>query len=212
MSEKYQTHFGVKFCRDDKTGYYLNSTIRKHAHRFVWENVYGEIPKGFHVHHKDGNKSNNDISNLEVMSASDHIKMHNEERLKDPKFREFLATNMKEKALPAAIKWHKSEEGRKKHKEIGFIFAENCEPVEFECLHCNAKFRAKPIGIVKYCSNKCKSSARRLSGVDDITGKCCQCGDEMTFNKYAPKSTCSRACTNRYRAKVKRGEAEWPTP
>ena len=51
---------GLKFTRDDKTGYYLNSTIRKRLHRCVWEYYNGEIPKGYHIHHKDNDKSNND--------------------------------------------------------------------------------------------------------------------------------------------------------
>lgn len=35
------------------------------------------IAPGFVVHHKDGNKKNNIISNLEVMTTSDHIRLHN---------------------------------------------------------------------------------------------------------------------------------------
>ena len=43
MSEKYQYFNGLKFTRDDKTGYYLNSTIRKRMHRYVWEFYNGQI-------------------------------------------------------------------------------------------------------------------------------------------------------------------------
>ena len=32
---------GIKFTKDDKTGYYLNSSIRKRLHRYVWELHYG---------------------------------------------------------------------------------------------------------------------------------------------------------------------------
>ena len=55
---------GIKFTKDDKTGYYLNSSIRKRLHRYVWELHYGEIPEGYHIHHIDFDKSNNDISNF----------------------------------------------------------------------------------------------------------------------------------------------------
>ena len=70
MTPKYIEYDGLKFCRDDKTGYYLNSTIRKRLHRYVWEKERGEIPEGYHIHHIDKNKANNDISNLALISAS----------------------------------------------------------------------------------------------------------------------------------------------
>jgi len=37
-------------------------------------------PKGFVVHHKDGDYTNNDISNLEIMTQSKHVALHNKER------------------------------------------------------------------------------------------------------------------------------------
>jgi hypothetical protein len=35
-----------------------------------------EIPSGWCVHHKDENKINNEISNLELLTLSDHTKLH----------------------------------------------------------------------------------------------------------------------------------------
>ena len=60
MSSKYQYFNGLKFTRDDKTGYYLNSTIEKRMHRYVWEFYNGPIPKGYDIHHKDEDKANNE--------------------------------------------------------------------------------------------------------------------------------------------------------
>ena len=34
-----------------------------------------------HVHHIDGNKKNNDLDNLEIISNSDHTKLHHEDRM-----------------------------------------------------------------------------------------------------------------------------------
>ena len=36
----------------------------KYLHRKIWEDNFGEIPKGFVIHHKDGNRSNNTIENF----------------------------------------------------------------------------------------------------------------------------------------------------
>ena len=48
----------------------------QHVHRLQWIKYHGEIPEGYVVHHKDGNKLNWDIENLEVLSRSEHIKEH----------------------------------------------------------------------------------------------------------------------------------------
>ena len=36
----------------------------------------GEIPKGMHVHHRDGDKLNNVIDNLELIDAVTHRRLH----------------------------------------------------------------------------------------------------------------------------------------
>lgn len=43
-------------------------------HTLVAEHFIGERPKGFHVHHKDGNKQNNKVGNLEYISTKDHYR------------------------------------------------------------------------------------------------------------------------------------------
>src|SRR5271169_6525226 len=45
-------------------------------HRYVWEKAYGPIPAGHHIHHKDGNALNNNLSNLECIEASAHRDLH----------------------------------------------------------------------------------------------------------------------------------------
>lgn len=49
-------------------------TIRHH--RFIWEAVNGAIPNGYEIHHKDHNRSNNSISNLELIESSLHKHIH----------------------------------------------------------------------------------------------------------------------------------------
>lgn len=44
--------------------------------RRVWKAYNGTIPDGFHIHHKDGDYTNNNISNLELLSPSAHAKLH----------------------------------------------------------------------------------------------------------------------------------------
>ena len=59
---------GYKFRKDQKTGYYLSNNIngrRLRLHRYIYEKYNGEIPKGYDIHHKDHNKKNNTLENLD---------------------------------------------------------------------------------------------------------------------------------------------------
>ena len=51
-----------------------NKTI--HIHRLEWIKHHGKIPKGYIVHHRDENKFNWSIDNLELLSKSEHIRKH----------------------------------------------------------------------------------------------------------------------------------------
>jgi hypothetical protein len=54
---------------------FLNGQNR-HVHRLEWEKYHGKPPKGAIIHHIDGNKLNWHISNLQLLSRSDHLKEH----------------------------------------------------------------------------------------------------------------------------------------
>lgn len=44
------------------------------AHRIVWETAHGPIPEGMQINHKDLDKSNNRLSNLEVVTPAENIR------------------------------------------------------------------------------------------------------------------------------------------
>lgn len=48
---------------------------RKHVfvHRLVWAYHNGKFPEKLQINHKDGDKKNNDISNLEVVTGSENM-------------------------------------------------------------------------------------------------------------------------------------------
>lgn len=45
------------------------------VHRLIYEVFRGEIKPGYHIHHKDGDKLNNNINNLEQLSPKQHNKI-----------------------------------------------------------------------------------------------------------------------------------------
>ena len=61
---------GIRFYRDERSGYYKSSHFSppKLLHRYIWETRVGEIPSGFEIHHKDQDKSNNALENLDIHS------------------------------------------------------------------------------------------------------------------------------------------------
>jgi hypothetical protein len=69
-----------KIWTDPETG----KLRREYVHRLVWEEHHGAIPEGFHVHHKDGDKQNNNIENLELLADSSHAKHHTEQDARAP--------------------------------------------------------------------------------------------------------------------------------
>ncbi|MDE1970980.1 MAG: HNH endonuclease [Patescibacteria group bacterium] len=189
-----QEHFGQRFYLDKDSGYWISVTFPKiRAHRFVWEKVNGKIPKGFHIHHKDGNKSNNDINNLECLSPKEHIDRHftEERRNKNIELMHIIR--------PLASQWHSSEEGKEWHKK----HAEECgfghwEEKEYTCLFCRSIYKTSKKSGNKFCSNKCKSRFRRKLGVDNVYRNCERCGINFSVNKYSKKRFCSRKCGHRW--------------
>lgn len=203
---KYAEFDGTRYCRDDRTGYYLNATIRKRLHRAVWEYHNGEIPDGCHVHHVDGNKNNNEIENLELLNGHDHLKLHGDGW--SVEHRERLADNLRTKAMPAAKAWHKSANGKawhKEHYEQSCAVKMHAKRVLY-CKRCGKEYIGGHNNV--FCSKACKSAWRRAEGLDDVDIRCEVCGKGFRRNRYARTKCCSRSCANRYRNIVRKSSGD----
>jgi len=70
--------------------------------RYIWEKNFGEIPNSLIVHHIDGNKKNDNINNLALMTFTAHNQIHSHSpwnkglTVKDSK--EWAATHKKAQA------------------------------------------------------------------------------------------------------------------
>lgn len=182
---------GLKFTKDNKTGYYLNSTHHIRLHRYVWEYYNGTIPQGYDIHHIDLNKDNNDISNLKLISKSEHMKLHGSLLTDEQKGK--MRNNLAENVRPIASKWHGSKEGIEWHKQHYENVKEKLQAKkEYECKNCGKKFLSIREG---FCCNACKSAYRRKMGYDNEKRVCAFCGKEFETNKYSKITHCSRSCT-----------------
>ena len=163
---------------------------RGYLHRDVWTYHNGPIPPGYHVHHIDGDPSNDDISNLAAVSPAEHSREH-------PFTAERLVAQRAhlDRIRPSAAAWHQSEEGRAYHRAhpVGFV-ALGQPRADYLCDHCGTAFTAQKQPGNHFCSNKCKSAWRRKSGLDDVEKVCPGCGNTFRTNRYKASSTCSRKC------------------
>jgi hypothetical protein len=47
-------------------------------HRHVWEQAYGQIPAGMVIHHRNEDRFDNRLENLELLSHREHSRHHND--------------------------------------------------------------------------------------------------------------------------------------
>lgn len=186
--------------RDSDRNYYRRNIRNRtvYLHRYVWEQHNIDIPEGFHIHHIDGNYDNNDISNLQMLTPEEHMRLH---------FKGWCSDRKKahlDNVRPMTKEWHRSEEGREWHRKHARIVADNMKPKEATCQLCGEKYMSKLGGTCrsKFCSDRCRAEARRRSGVDDVQYICVGCGCSFLKSKYSsiPKY-CSRKCFGECRKK-----------
>ena len=69
---------GQTFWLNPKSGYYISGRAGVFLHRAMWEKWHGPVPAGYVVHHIDGDKTNNTLTNFALMTKADHCRLHNE--------------------------------------------------------------------------------------------------------------------------------------
>ncbi len=196
---EHQIHFEKKFYQDKKTGYWISTTEpRIRAHAWVWKSTWGNIPKDYHVHHINENRSDNNIENLELIHKRRHLSHH----MSTNERKEF-SRKQAEKIRPLTKVWHSSEKGKEWHR----LHAQNCkfgkwDPIEYSCELCNKLYKSSKRSNNRFCSNACKSKWRRKNNIDDIEKTCPVCNKNYMSSKYSRSKTCGRSCGKLFKNKI----------
>jgi hypothetical protein len=66
---------GQRWYPNKRDGYFRNRKGEL-LHRAVWSASNGPIHEGWQVHHKDEDRSNNDLSNLDAVPVREHQLRH----------------------------------------------------------------------------------------------------------------------------------------
>lgn len=180
----------AKSVRHNGRGYYLRpdgyyqakrykGMDERSLHRKIYRDHHGSIPKGYHVHHVDGDRANNDIANLEALPAGQHIRHH---RLGKPH--------------PNPKLWRAiMAKGREAMR--------NRPWVEYKCAQCGAGFVSQHCRPRKFCGVACLEKYRANAFAGERR-KCDECGKgyKATRNaqRYCGKRCNARAAERRYKA------------
>lgn len=130
----------------------------KRLHRAVWEYHNGAIPDGYHVHHMDEDRSNNQISNLMLVDATTHHRGH----MTKPSRVEKSIVNVK-KAVEKAPEWHRSGDGLTWHSEHAKAYWANAPMRTYTCDFCGKEFQSRQARYTgnHFCHQNCKAAFRR---------------------------------------------------
>lgn len=154
ISETVQEFMGERFYL---CGRYFQHN-GKRLHRAVWEAYNGPIPEGYHVHHIDEDRSNNQIENLSLMPGIEHMTSHARTEERRENGRRAIAV-----AIQMAPEWHRSEEGKAWHAEHARRYWENAPLREYVCTMCGSTFTSRHTykNGNRFCNQNCRAKYGR---------------------------------------------------
>ena len=184
IDENTQIFLGTKYSKK-RSGHLFNTFS---IHRAVWSYYNGEIPIGYDVHHIDGNKVNNELSNLELLNKSEHHKKHwaSEGKVKlicAQCGKEFLAHRRIRKGYhtfcskECGLKWRGKPKNRTHETKI--------------CKNCGKEYQGRKGVEQQFCSRECHYEFQRKKKVR--IKKCEFCGNDF-LAKHKIQKFCSAAC------------------
>jgi len=147
----------IRFIKT-KSGHYRSNLG---LHQYVWIKNNGAIPKGYEIHHINGDKSDNSIKNLALLTRKEHRSIHMKQRCDDGSVNSKQQIEECRRRLNSvrhlASQWHKSKEGLAWHKK----HAKGMKQYLYKrhtviCEYCGKRFETKS-NRARFCCKCCKT-------------------------------------------------------
>lgn len=172
---------GYKFYKNKKGRFLCTISL----HRFLWMYLNGEIPDDCDIHHKDFNKDNNSVDNLQLLTKEEHKKIHlaHKVKRKPEKKSKFICTvcGREYKAVNRGNNTYCSTECKK--------VAERTRTAEIKiCEVCGKEFSTSE--DAKFCSKKCLGEYFKRQEVKT----CPICGKTFSDVVSKHRKHCSPEC------------------
>lgn len=223
IDTNHQSFNGLKFGRGSSTKHLTRSFF---LHRVIFQYYYGEIPTGYDVHHRDFNPANNDISNLQLLTKSQHANIHlgagsPKEYICEYCGKKFIATSQSparfcsrnclssyhrqtkkiphyQKVCPICKKEFVTTQKTQNYCSLKCFGKTLAKPsMEKICAFCGKSFSTKKESA-KYCSVKCVNESRKTKKPKT----CPICGKSFVYRNKT-EVYCSRSCASKARFKPK---------
>lgn len=183
VDEKHQRFNGLTF-RKGTSGHYTNTS--SFIHRHVWQYYCGDIPAGNVIHHKNFNKSDNSIENLQMLTITEHNRLHMALQLSDLRYTRKCPKCGKTFTTGHIIQIYCSEDCANKSRPL-----ENKQ-----CVICGKEFKARTDQNISTCSKKClhELKTRQDRELPRELRHCAVCGKEFLASIVKKQIYCSKKC------------------
>lgn len=117
-------------------------------HRKIWEDNNGEIPKGYDIHHADGNPHNNNLTNLVCVGSKKH------DSAAKSKNKDLICRHCGKK--------YKANKGKFCSKRCyhNYQYLVKTYHEKRTCITCTGTFLVKKSELTKNCSARCAATYR----------------------------------------------------
>lgn len=199
IDDEHQEFLGKIYIKRPRGGHYFCGSHS--IHRDVWCWYYGEIPKDYVIHHIDGNKSNNNLANLQLMSNAAHTALHFSRKtlaVCEICGRTFLTSQNKPRTTCSAKCYDKKRYNAGLSKNPNRAFEQRV------CAICGKKFTVRKDAATKTCSQHCTNQLHRQTLNNQglfrtVTRICAICGKEYIVRSDSKGKTCSASCATKLR-------------